>query len=391
MENFVSEIESEKERLKIIEQLYLLETRNDESLSKITRLASILFDVPVALVSLVDKTLIRFIGRHGTDINDIPRELGLCGLAIQSDELYIVEDASTDYRTREHPWIKQNAWLFYAAVPLKIANGGNIGTLCIVDNKARLLSAKDRVVLKQLSEIVVTHIQDQQKNLDKIREVLHMAAHELKNPLTPIPIWAEMIQTETSDSKVKQLAAYIQRSSSRMFELIKKSLENATVKSNNAILNITPVDLSAITTRIATANVTQAANKNQRIYLNIEDGITIGGDELQISEVVDNLISNAIKYSGIDTAVNIHLILENNHAILKVIDEGPGLMDADFSKVFLPFSKLSAKPTAGELSTGLGLSIVKQIVEEHKGKVWCENNASGKGASFIVRIPVLRD
>ena len=101
------------------------------------------------------------------------------------------------------------------------------------------------------------------------------------------------------------------------------------------------------------------------------------------TQVFENLISNAIKFSPPHKAVKVILAKDNGKARAEIIDEGPGLTEEDKKKVFGKFQRLSAKPTGGEHSTGLGLSIVKKYVEAMNGKVWCESE-HGKGANFIV-------
>jgi two-component system sensor histidine kinase/response regulator len=106
-------------------------------------------------------------------------------------------------------------------------------------------------------------------------------------------------------------------------------------------------------------------------------------DRSLIVQIIDNLISNAIKFSNPNTKVKVTLKDENQTIRFEVEDEGPGIMEEDKSRLFQKFQKLHAQPTNGESSTGLGLSIVKKYVEAMKGKVWCESEY-GKGSIFIV-------
>ncbi|MFT6963167.1 MAG: signal transduction histidine kinase [Flammeovirgaceae bacterium] len=101
------------------------------------------------------------------------------------------------------------------------------------------------------------------------------------------------------------------------------------------------------------------------------------------SQVFENLLSNAIKFSPTDKNIYINLVEKEGEFRAEIRDEGPGMSKEDMSKLFGKFQKLSARPTAGEKSTGLGLSIVKKYVEVMNGKVWCESEL-GEGASFVV-------
>ena len=113
-------------------------------------------------------------------------------------------------------------------------------------------------------------------------------------------------------------------------------------------------------------------------------------DKLRINEVIDNLISNAIKFSPIGETIEIGLEkyddnYGNGKLKFSVKDNGPGLTDNDKKKIFGKFERLSAQPTAGESSSGLGLSIVKQLVELHDGRIWVDS-IHGQGAEFIIEL-----
>jgi signal transduction histidine kinase len=109
-------------------------------------------------------------------------------------------------------------------------------------------------------------------------------------------------------------------------------------------------------------------------------------DALAFSQVMDNLVSNAVKYSPHNTHVWVEAVSTPHAVRIAVRDEGPGLSDEDQSRLFGKFARLSAQPTGGEHSTGLGLSIVKKMVESMNGKVWCDSE-QGHGAVFVVELP----
>jgi len=103
---------------------------------------------------------------------------------------------------------------------------------------------------------------------------------------------------------------------------------------------------------------------------------------------LNNLISNAIKYSHPNTMIRIEVLKEKDFVVTKVIDQGQGIPENELPHVFKPFQKASTKPTAGEKSTGLGLAIVKKIVEGHQGIIGVESEV-GKGSNFFFRLPLL--
>jgi signal transduction histidine kinase len=115
--------------------------------------------------------------------------------------------------------------------------------------------------------------------------------------------------------------------------------------------------------------------------------VRASGDHDRLREAVDNLVSNAIKYSPPGTGIDISLERQDGRASIKVKDQGAGLSPEDMSRLFGRFQRLSAKPTAGESSTGLGLSIAKRIVELHGGTIQASSGGPGAGATFEIVLP----
>ena len=130
-------------------------------------------------------------------------------------------------------------------------------------------------------------------------------------------------------------------------------------------------------------NIGKNGKKNIQIQPDIEENVIALVDERFVVQVIENLLSNAIKFSPTGKAVYVGLSNKYEKSLLEIKDEGPGLSDEDKAMLFQRFQRLSAKPTANESSTGLGLSIVKKFVESMGGRIWCESTL-GQGATFIV-------
>jgi signal transduction histidine kinase len=227
-------------------------------------------------------------------------------------------------------------------------------------------------------------------------ELLSIAAHDLKNPLQTILGFASLIVERPDEAdEVKDLAQHILRSSERMANLITELLQSTAIEAAGFILDQEPHNLSELARQVIFANRTQAERKSQTLALNAPERAVAAIDYNRIREVLDNLISNAIKYSPKNTTITVGVenkepaVSDAAHAsiLIRVKDEGLGLTEKDKEKLFGKFQKLSARPTGGESSTGLGLSIVKQLVELHGGKVWAESEGKGKGTTFFIELP----
>jgi signal transduction histidine kinase len=138
---------------------------------------------------------------------------------------------------------------------------------------------------------------------------------------------------------------------------------------------------------VVMANRSQAERKKQTLLLVSPPHQKWNCDPDRLREAIDNLVSNAIKYSPVGGRIELAMSVAADGACISVKDEGAGLTTDDMARVFGRFQRLSAKPTAGEGSTGLGLSIVKRIVELHDGKVSAESEGPGRGATFTIRLP----
>ena len=150
----------EIQRIEELRRYEILDTPPDGYFDDITSLASKIFNVPIAIVSLVDTDRIWFKSTCGIDAEEIPRSPGLCSSAIMSDDVYIVEDAKSDVRTLANPLVAgAMGFQFYAAAPLVSKNRFRLGTICVIDTKPRAMSGLESNMLMQLSRIIMGQIE----------------------------------------------------------------------------------------------------------------------------------------------------------------------------------------------------------------------------------------
>jgi signal transduction histidine kinase len=235
------------------------------------------------------------------------------------------------------------------------------------------------------------HEHDREKNV-----LLGIVAHDLKNPLTGIALSVEMLQSmrhQMTPDKINAKLSGIEQTVERMRKIIGDLLDVNALESGTMSLIIKPCDMRSIVRRTIDDYIAPASRKDIFIlYTPPEVPCIVMLDEERLSSILDNIISNAVKYSPQEKNIHIALtVIESPIACrvrLSVRDEGQGMTDDDMSKLFGKFMKLSARPTAGEHSTGLGLSIAKKLVEAMHGTIWCES-VYGEGATFFVEFPML--
>lgn len=225
-------------------------------------------------------------------------------------------------------------------------------------------------------------------------EFLSIAAHDLKNPLQVIMGYAELIShTKGVPRRVQESAEKIKLGTERMVNIISHILDTSLIESGKLELKKEVVDVGALVAKVVENNRPLAEKKQQQLqFFPCEAPCAAEVDPERMDEVVDNLISNAIKFSppGRGIFVRVKRTPGGNArrevVRIEVEDEGPGLTEEDQQHLFGQFQRLSAQPTGGETSTGLGLSVVRQLVELHGGRVWAESNGPGTGATFIVEL-----
>lgn len=244
------------------------------------------------------------------------------------------------------------------------------------------LKVKTNLSLSEKNEQIQAQILELNALNHEKNEMIGIVAHDLKNPLTSALSISDLLKSEDITQEQGEYLAYIKKALNRMNILVSKILEIKVLESPTLNTNYSDVDLRQVTGQVIADLKIQSDNKAIQIEADL-DRVVASLDKSLIIQVIDNLLSNAIKYS--DCASRVHVSLkEKKQAIrLKIADEGPGIPEEDIPKLFHKFQKLEARPTAGESSTGLGLSIVKKYVEAMNGKVWCESEF-GNGASFIV-------
>lgn len=221
---------------------------------------------------------------------------------------------------------------------------------------------------------------------DEKNEIIGMVAHDLRAPINQVQSVVNLMQYE-KEGLSEDMNSYLDildKATSRMKFMVSEILNIEAIENSSFDLELKPVNLQQIIEEEA-QNFRLYADKKQ-LALKVE---TAGPaacavvDENIYRNIIENLLSNALKYSPGGKTIQLRVKIENGQIVTSVKDEGPGLSDEDMKRVFGKFQKLSARPTGGEVSIGLGLSLVKKFTEAMGGTVWCESEL-GKGAEFFV-------
>jgi signal transduction histidine kinase len=233
-----------------------------------------------------------------------------------------------------------------------------------------------------------------QKTNSEKNYYLGVAAHDLRGPLGHIKMFSDYLIDELEgkiDDEQKEYLSIINKSSGFLLRLVDNLLDISKIEAGELKLNHQEVDFSEfLREQISLANP-HAQRKN--IVFNFkpyEGTISLECDPMHISQVVNNILTNAVKFSSQGTTVTVTNELDGENAIVHIADQGQGIPSDELPTIFNAFQKTSVKSTEGEKSTGLGLAIVKKIVEAHGGRIWA-NSEVGKGTTFSFSLPLERE
>lgn len=223
-------------------------------------------------------------------------------------------------------------------------------------------------------------------NLEK-NEFLGIAAHDLNNPLSVISGYAEMIQysDDLSKEEINAFSQEIFENSSRMSKIVQDVLDVNRIESGQYPVNRSPVGLRDLFESCLKPYRDAVEQKELKLETELAD-LRVTTDAHALSQILDNLISNAVKYASQAGKIRVSLYSAGEGFVFEVFNEGRGFTEEDKEKLFSRFAKLSTRPTAGEGSVGLGLSITHKIIEALGGRIVCESELH-QGALFRVTFP----
>lgn len=247
------------------------------------------------------------------------------------------------------------------------------GQLAVVLEKARLY--------QQLIELNLTK--------DKF---IGIAAHDLRNPLGAIIGFSALMKEEPVIIGHPELAEFVEcisAAGNSALALINDLLDYAAIESGHLTIERFPVELRSFLSEAVTTHQMFSKAKNITIGSSVASDLpaSVSLDRRRIRQVLDNFMSNALKYSHTGTHVDVRFTRQDGSLRCDVADQGQGIPETELSKLFHEYSRTSVQPTAGEKSTGLGLAIVKKIIKEHGGEVGASSTV-GKGSTFFFTVPI---
>jgi len=310
----------------------------------------------------------------------------------QSKNVYGLLSAEATYEFAiEAPWYYRwwayfiyffaAALIYFIGIKINLVRLKNANQILEKEVEKRTLE-----IVEKNEEIVLQNQQLAELNEEK-NHIIGVLAHDMRNPLHQIRGLADLseLRFPNIDPELKEYHGYMVQAVERLNEMITKILDLKAIESGKVNMTLEPVNLHHLLNATADSLKTDAEKKGIKLIknLNIVE-VNVIADKSYLLQVFENLLSNAIKFSPKNKSIFLQLEQKNGSIIATVQDEGPGINEEDMQKLFGKFQKLTARPTDGESSTGLGLSIVKKYIEAMDGEVWCESK-EGQGAAFKVK------
>lgn len=389
--------ENESERLRRLRRYGILDTPPSPRFDRIARLAGRLLDCPIALISLVDEQRQWFKARVGLEVTETSRADAFCAHTILGKEVLVVNDAATDPRFSDNPLVLgQPDIRFYAGAPLIVSGGLAMGSLCVIDRKPRELDEAGRAVLADLAQIVVDAMEHDrgattlvQAHLElasaheELRAISDAISYDVRAPLRQLGALLEMFESDhraaLSADAVQELEE-VRRVRARADESIRGMTELARLP-RDKMLECEDVDVAPILRELT--ETMRAFYPEMTLRADLPDR-PVRANAVLLRQMLQHLVDNGFKHGGRN--VGVEFTFDDVRTRITVLDDGPGIPETQAETVFEPFVRLVPKSVAG---TGVGLTVVKRIVEAHGGRVFVEPDHSG-GSALVVELPFER-
>ncbi|WP_437757693.1 response regulator [Sorangium sp. So ce1389] len=283
----------------------------------------------------------------------------------------------------------------YLAVPLTAADGQNIGCIQLSDRHDGEFSDDDETVLVQLAQLASIAIQNcvhaEAREANRMKdEFLATLSHELRSPLNAILGWTHLLRSEPFDEqRVSHGLEVIERNVAAQTKLIEDLLDVSRVATGKLRISAAPMALASVVEVAIDAIRPAAEAKRLTIDVSLDPALEVNGDADRLQQVVSNLMSNALKFTRPGDHILVSLRRAGAHAELTVRDTGEGIAPDFLPFVFERFRQADSTSRRSHAGLGIGLSLVRHIVEAHGGSVVAESQGLQKGSTFVVRLPLL--
>jgi signal transduction histidine kinase len=383
----------DKDIIKILDRYEIHGESAQQSLDRATNLAQAAFKTTAAMIVLADFQSFKVKSDQPLEVDVAEKLFDLAHLLKEVEPEYWFSFSDQPFFRESDLWTPIRDFRSFCCQPILNTDGIAIGWLCLFDKKQLMEDLHLMSTLKTMADMVMDELElkIQIKRSNRLQnDIIHLAAHDLKNPLSGIMSITDHIRKQIHDSEqLEEICDLIKDSSKRMMNILDDILKSGYLENGKIQLKVTPHRFSDLIDIVVSSNQSAAEKKKQVFKIEAQSDPMVLVDRHRMVEVLDNLVNNSVKYAPKNTEITIRIWEENGEVGFSIYNQGVGLSEEDKSKIFNKFSRLSARPTGGESSTGLGLSIVKMLIEMHGGQISAESEGLQSGVKFILQIPSL--
>jgi signal transduction histidine kinase len=398
----------EQQRLSVLIAANLLDTPEEETFDRFTRLASAILQVPVALVSLVDRRRQFFKSSVGlpepwAKRRETPLSHSFCQHVVSTTEILSVADARTHPILRDNLAVCDLGVIAYLGIPLTTAEGYTLGSFCAIDVMPREWSDRDIKILRDLADLVIEKIELrlfakqlhtdylQLRNLELFRtEMVQMLVHDLRNPLTAFISGIDTALRAGTMTEIQQRClALARKGGTTLAQMIDSMLDMSQSESDHMELERAAIVPTQIMQTACQQMMPLAEKSGVRLVCGAVEIPSLMVDIEKLRRVMVNLVGNAIQNTPSGGEIFLCADLIENRAVqFTVTDTGRGIPVEAFDRIFQKFERVVGDREAGATKGhGLGLPFSRLVVEAHGGRIWVESEL-GHGTSFHFTLPL---
>ncbi|MFB9323621.1 GAF domain-containing sensor histidine kinase [Cryptosporangium minutisporangium] len=374
----------EANRLRSLRDQQILDTGAEPEFDSIAQLAAEICEAPIALITLVDEDRQWFKARVGYEPQETALNASFCVRALDVPDLLEVPDTRDDARFADNPMVTGEPYIrFYAGSPMRVSDGHALGTVCVLDRTPRTLSAAQRRALRALARHATAEVElrryaheaaghaGRAQELDELKDrILSTVGHELRTPLSSIRGYLEVLLDDSDRLDpvlARQFLGVMQRNSERLLHLVDDMLTAAEFGTGAFSLRLADVDLAALVTAVVEENRPLTDHQRVRLVLEAPERVVVSAARRPLEQALRHLLLNAIRYTA---QGEIRVRVEDNpDPAVVVSDTGAGIAAEDLPRLFDPFYRSAEADADAVQGVGLGLTVVRAIVEAHGGRI----------------------
>jgi len=394
--------DNELQRLAALKRYNILDTLPDNAFDDATKLVSYICGVPIAHISFIDESRQWFKSEIGVGVSEVPREISFCQYTILDTKMVEIPDTHVNERFKDDPNVTGGFNVrFYAGVPITTPDGYNIGTLCAIDHVSKELNDNQRNALSIVAKHVMAQLELGTKNIQlatqkKIAEKAVLArdsflanmSHEIRTPLNAIVGFTDLLAQTELDETQQDYIGSVQIAGENLLLIVNDILDLSKIESGNLSIESEAFNLKKTLKHVYNLLKVKVQKEVEfNLFLDAEIPDMVVGDQGRLNQILVNLIGNSLKFTNEgEVVVSVKKIdeTEDNHTFkIAVKDTGIGIPNDKIEAIFERFTQGEESTTRTFGGTGLGLNIVKQLVELQNGEIHVKSTPN-RGSEFYV-------